>query len=128
MFSLDMKTGFVHGIVSPNYERLKEYARKMRREPTDAEKILWHVLSEDRLGVRFRRQHVIGDCIVDFACLAKSLVIEVDGDYHHTEQQEREDAIRTEWLEQQGFQVVRFTNNEVLNNIDYVIKEIRRYI
>ena len=100
----------------------------MRREPTEAETILWHAISEDRLGVRFRRQHVIGDYIVDFVCLSKSLIIEIDGGYHNTDEQKTYDTLRTEWLELQGFTVIRFTNEQVLNNLEQVLHIIQQML
>lgn len=114
--------------MSPNFRLLAEKARLMRNHPTEAEKLMWQILSGNRFGVNFRRQHIIGDCIVDFACLSKSLVIEIDGGYHDTEQQKQEDANRTEWLEQQGFSVIRFTNDEVFSKLDDVIQLIERYL
>lgn len=114
--------------MSPNFRLLAEKARLMRNHPTEAEKLMWQILSGNRFGVNFRRQHIIGDYIVDFACLSKSLVIEIDGGYHDTEQQKQEDANRTEWLEQQGFSVIRFTNDEVFSKLDDVIQLIERYL
>jgi very-short-patch-repair endonuclease len=123
---LAMKTGFRNNIVSPNYQFLKENARRMRAYPTDAERLLWKVISEDKLGVRFRRQHIIGDYIVDFACLRNGLIIEIDGGYHANPEQQIEDEQRTVFLQSRGFQVIRFTNEEVLNNLDYDINSIKQ--
>jgi FlaA1/EpsC-like NDP-sugar epimerase/very-short-patch-repair endonuclease len=96
------------------YEILKEYSREMRKNPTDAERAAWTVLSDENLGYKFRRQHIIGDYIVDFVCLEKQLVIEIDGEYHNEWEQQINDEERTEWLHKRGFNVIRFTNAEVI--------------
>ncbi|HEY46779.1 MAG TPA: endonuclease domain-containing protein [Anaerolineae bacterium] len=92
---------------------------------THTERILWHELCGRRLaGLKFRRQYPVGPYIVDFFCAEKKLVIEIDGD-SHVDDLERE-AIRTEWLENQGFRVMRFTNREVnklMTSVLDVIKE-----
>ncbi len=109
---------------SVSYELLKKNARDHRKNPTDAELAMWGILRESFKGVRFRRQHIIGECIVDFVCLKSLLVIEVDGGYHNTPEQQEQDQIRTRNLESRGYKVVRFTNEEVMFNPDEVIKEI----
>ena len=96
------------------YEILKEYSREMRNNPTDAERAAWSVLSDNNLGYKFRRQHIIGDYIVDFVCLEKMLVIEIDGEYHNEWEQQINDEERTAWLNKRGFNVIRFTNAEVI--------------
>ena len=96
------------------YEILKEYSREMRNDPTDAERAAWSVLSDNNLGYKFRRQHIIGDYIVDFVCLEKMLVIEIDGEYHNEWEQQINDEERTAWLNKRGFNVIRFTNAEVI--------------
>ena len=77
------------------------------------------------MGVTFKRQHIIGDCIADFVCLPNSLIIELDGGYHQLPQQQRNDAARTEWLEEKGFTVIRFSNEDVLKNIEHVLEIIK---
>jgi 5-methyltetrahydrofolate--homocysteine methyltransferase len=111
------------------YNVLKAKAREMRNKPTDAEKMLWNVLSGKGLdGFKFRRQHIIGEYIVDFVCLEKRLVIEVDGSIHNVPEQVEHDKIRTEWLKSKGFKVIRFSNDQVLSNvfntIDFIRKEL----
>ena len=91
---------------------------------TEAEKELWNRIKERATGVCWRRQHIIGDYIVDFACLKSKLIIEVDGGYHFTPQQQAEDEMRTAYLQRMGFQVIRFTNEEVFLNIENVLNEI----
>ena len=90
-------------------------ARALRRDGSRAEKICWELLRDRRLGrVKFRRQHPIGPYFADFACPARRLVIEIDGE-HHAFQVEA-DARRTAFLEQQGWRVVRFWADEVVAN------------
>ncbi len=105
-----------------NAHLLLEKAKKMRNNPTEAETILWECLKSKKLGVRFRRQHLIDDFIVDFVCLSKKLIIEVDGAIHDL--QKEDDESRSRVLNGQGFKVVRFRNEEVIGNTDAVLKEI----
>ena len=110
------------------YDRLKSYARENRRNQTEAEEFLWRQLSRNALGVKFKRQLIILNYIVDFACLEKSLIIEVDGGYHFTEEQMELDAYRTEDLERLGFKVLRFKNENIIIEIEQVLKTIQDYI
>ena len=110
------------------YPNLRDNARDMRRNPTVAENILWNVIRNQKLGVKFRRQHIIGDFIVDFVNLDSGLVIELDGGYHDQPQQQIDDLNRTESLNKSGFKVIRFTNDEVLNDIDSVITSILSHL
>ena len=97
----------------------KYNSRKLRREMTDAEKLLWrHLRMKQFAGYKFRRQHPLGNYIVDFVCLEVLLVLEVDGGQHA--ERADSDANRTRWIEEKGFRVMRFWNNEVLNNIEGV--------
>src|SRR5690554_5904621 len=100
-------------------------AKRMRKEPTEAENVLWQELRNHNTGDKFRRQHLIDDFIVDFVCLSKKLVIEVDGGYHLTEEQKEYDEQRTIILNNKGFSVIRFTNEEVLGNLQNVIQKIK---
>ncbi|MBD2777942.1 endonuclease domain-containing protein [Iningainema tapete] len=105
------------------WQKLKPFARQMRREPTLAEARLWEKLrNKQLLGFKFRRQHAIDRFIVDFYCGEAQLVVEVDGEIHDYTQEQ--DAIRQEFLESLGLRVVRFRNEEVLNLIDGVLEEI----
>ncbi|MCL2511976.1 MAG: DUF559 domain-containing protein, partial [Bacteroidales bacterium] len=89
-------------------------AKEMRREPTEAEEALWTYIRNRNIdGLKFRRQHLIDRFIVDFVCLEKSLVIEVDGSYHYSEEQKQYDEARTKILNDAGFKIIRFTNDEV---------------
>jgi len=98
-------------------------AIELRKELTPAERKLWALIRNDQLGVSFRRQHAIGKYIPDFVCIKKKLIIELDGS-HHLEQAEY-DAERTKLLEAQGYKVIRFWNNEVMNDINGVIWNIQ---
>jgi len=109
---------------SDRYELLRGFARENRNKLTPAELFLWEHLRQEQLGVNFRRQHVIYDYIVDFVCLDKMLVIEVDGAYHAEREQMEDDAVRTAHLEQIGFRVLRFNNEEVMFDIDKVLEKI----
>lgn len=111
-----------------NYELLEENARKMRKEPTEAEAVMWQVLKGEEFGAKFRRQHVIGDYIVDFVDLQSGLVVEIDGEYHSSQEQRELDEQRTAWLTAHNFVVARFTNNEVLHDIDNVCSVIRNLL
>ena len=106
-----------------NSHLLLERAKEMRNNPTEAEKILWLNLKSKALDFKFRQQHLIADFIVDFVCLSKKLVIEVDGEIHDSQQEA--DAERTKVLNERGFKVIRFNNKEVLNNVDSVLNIIK---
>jgi very-short-patch-repair endonuclease len=98
-------------------------ARVLRNNPTEAERLLWQHLRLRQLGgYKFRRQQSLGNYVVDFVCLGKRLIIEVDGGQHST--QAAYDEQRTTWIEQQGFRVLRFWNNEGLQNIEGVKEAI----
>ena len=93
---------------------------------TEAESVLWQCLRAKQLKVQFLRQHVIGDYIVDFACRESGLIVEVDGAYHSEPVQQDADEIRQHDLEGYGYRVIRFTNEEVLCDIDNVISKIEK--
>lgn len=109
------------------YDLLKDYCRRMRNQPTDAERLLWSALSGKQLeGYKFRRQHIIGSYIADFICIKKNLIIEVDGLIHQLPENQASDEERTKWLNAQGYRVIRFTNDEVLFRLDEVLDKILR--
>ncbi len=109
-----------------SWQRLKEPARQMRHEPTPAEAKMWPLVRNGKIaGFKFRRQYAIGRFVVDFVCLERRLVIEIDGSIH--DQQIVEDADRQEYLEEQGFSVVRFTNAEVIQNTTVVRSRILEF-
>ena len=99
-------------------------ARALRKQSTDAERLLWSRLRNRRLmGLKFRRQTPIGRYIVDFVCHERNLIIEVDGGQH--QERQADDLSRTEWLNSQGFTVIRYWNNQVLGELDGVLESIR---
>jgi very-short-patch-repair endonuclease len=100
-----------------------ERARELRINMTDAERALWHALRKRQLGARFRRQVPLGRFVADFASFDHRLVIEVDGGQHATRQ--AQDAARTEYLAASGYRVLRFWNNDVLQNTEGVLEQIR---
>ena len=107
---------------------LKENAKSMRLEPTEAEDLLWQNLRGLKLGVKFRRQQPVDIFIPDFVCTQKKLIIEVDGEYHNGKEQIELDVERTRILETIGYKVLRFTNEEVLTNVSSVLERIRTEI
>jgi very-short-patch-repair endonuclease len=111
---------------APVWEKLKPYAREMRKNPTPAEDALWQHLRLNQLGVKFRRQHAIGPFIVDFYAREARLIIEVDGPIH--EKQKEYDEMRQAYLESLGYRVVRFTNEQVLQNIDAVLAILQKVL
>lgn len=97
-------------------------AKKMRREPTEAEAKLWSMLRGQRLsGLKFKRQEQLGDYIVDFVCFGARMIVEADGGQHDGNER---DAVRDDWLTEQGFRVLRFWNNDILGNPDGVAQRI----
>jgi len=106
------------------WEKLRPLAQQMRLKPTAAENVLWQHLRNRQLdGYKFRRQHAIDRFIVDFYCENAALIIEVDGAIH--QYTVLEDTIRQEFLESLGLCVLRFTNEQVINHLDTVIKQIK---
>ena len=110
------------------YGKLKEFASHNRKNQTEAESILWGYLQRKQQGAEFRRQHIIGCFIADFACVPLKFIIEVDGGYHQLPEQQISDEERTKWLEAKGFTIVRFTNEEIISDINYVINKIKENI
>lgn len=106
-----------------NIHNLKMRALELRKEMTPAEEYLWTFLRNGQLGSKFRRQHVFDNFIVDFINLEYGLIVEVDGEVHDF--QKERDNERTQIFESIGYRVIRFKNEEVLNNINFVISEIK---
>ena len=106
------------------YKLMKSLQQDNKKNSTEAERILWESLRGKKVGYKFRRQHIIDEFIVDFVCLEKSLVIEIDGGYHNTEEQKDVDALRTDILNKLGFNVIRFKNSQVIDAIDNVLQQI----
>ncbi len=100
-------------------------ARRLRRNTTDAEKLLWNCLRKlDLKGSHFRRQIPIGPYIADFGCMAARLLIEVDGSQHGEDQNKAYDDGRTRWLEKEGYRVLRFWNNDITGNMEGVMETV----
>jgi len=117
----------VHTADPMMYGMLKERAEEMRKNPTEAEKVLWEALRANGLGVKFRQQHIIEDFIVDFYCNEYKVTVEVDGGYHNKADQMRSDKERTARLNELGYTELRFTNEEVLCDLDNVLKKIKTF-
>jgi very-short-patch-repair endonuclease len=102
-------------------------ARELRRPMTPQEAKLWSRLRGKQLyGIKFRRQHPIFRFVLDFFCYQHQLVIEIDGGHHADPDQQNYDEARTEWLEEHGMRVIRFTNRDIDTNIEGVLQEIAR--
>lgn len=112
------------GAIKPLYQR----ARELRNNATDAETALWGYLKTKPFGIKFRRQHPYSIYILDFYCHALKLVVEVDGSIHNKEEIKANDILRQKHLEKDGFIVLRFTNNEVLKNLESTISNINATI
>ena len=105
--------------------KLRSNARALRKNSTDAERLLWAALRDHRLnGASFRRQVPIKNFIADFVCHAAKLVIELDGGQHFSDDAERADALRSAVIEAQGFKVLRFSNHDVMTNRAGVLETI----
>ncbi|MBU1638827.1 endonuclease domain-containing protein [bacterium] len=102
--------------------------KELRRELTAAERLLWLKLQRKQLGARFRKQHPIDPYVVDFCCVQSNLIIEIDGDSHFQENGPKHDEIRTDFLESIGWRIVRYTNTDVLKNLDAVVEDIGKHL
>jgi leucyl-tRNA synthetase len=105
------------------YDSIKDFRKELKNNLTEAEAVLWKYLKANNLGVKFRRQHIIGQFIPDFVCLNNKLIVEVDGKIHL--QQQEQDAARTEALNSMGYTVLRFDNEEILADVDAVVEKIK---
>lgn len=108
---------------------LKEKRQALRNNATLSEKILWSKLKKGNpFNLKFRRQYSIGNYIVDFYCPELKLAIEIDGDSHFQEGADKKDFTRTNFLEREGINLIRFTNNDVKKNLQQVLEEINREV
>ena len=108
---------------------LKQLSRNLRINMTDAEKLLWSKIRGKQLKeFQFYRQKIIGNYIADFYCPKSKLVIEVDGGHHYSDEGKEKDNIRYDYMKETGITVIRFSDREVLNNIDAVLEEIWRQL
>jgi very-short-patch-repair endonuclease len=107
------------------FKPLLERARAMRREPTDAERLLWSRLRNRRLdGLKFRGRHPFGGCILDFFCEEAALAVEADGGHDYSDEGVEGDAGRTAFLERAGVRVLRFSDREILTEFPLVLEAI----
>ena len=105
--------------------QVSRHAARLRRDMTDAERKLWLAVRDRRLeGVKFRRQSTIGPYVIDFLCIEAKLIVELDGGQH----EEAADAPRTRFLEEQGYSVLRFWNNDALENFEGVLETISAHL
>jgi very-short-patch-repair endonuclease len=113
-----------HAVVS---ERQRGRAKQLRQTMTRAETLLWRYLKANRVdGLGFRRQVPFRNYIADFACLSVKLIVELDGESHEFEERQRADQNRDAFFASEGFQVLRFTNEQVMSNLEGVVEAIRQ--
>lgn len=106
-----------------------DFKRRLRSDMTGPEKRLWSRLRSRQLqGSKFRRQHGIGPYIVDFYCPEQSLVIEIDGDSHADAEQIQKDQRRDRYLQSIGLRVVRYTNDDIMKNLDGVLEDLQKRV
>jgi len=108
------------------YPVIKDYRKNLKDHQTKAELVLWEYLRNKKTGHKIRRQHVIDDFIADFVCLSKKVIIEIDGEIHKFRQEK--DNLRTIRLNTLGYEVIRFTNDEVFNDPGQVAQKIKIYL
>lgn len=107
------------------YDVLKANAKANRNCQTEAESVFWNIAKSSGLGQKCRRQYIIGQYIADFFFRTSMLIVKIDGGYHSTDEQQKEDSIRQNWLEHMEYNIIRFTNEEVLFDTDNVIKKVQ---
>jgi very-short-patch-repair endonuclease len=115
-----MKTNMHFGA----YPAIFIYAKRLRHHPTKAEELLWAYLRKNQMGYRFRRQHPMWKYVADFYCHFLKLVIEIDGGIHEEEEVQQQDEERENDIRNLGLEMIRFTNEEVLFDIDSVLSRI----
>jgi very-short-patch-repair endonuclease len=108
------------------YKLIKQMRENLKNNPTKAEQTLWKFLQNKKIGHKIRRQHIIDEYITDFVCLAKKVVIEIDGKIHL--KQKNHDEVRTKILNESGYKVLRFTNEEVFKNPELIALKIKKYL
>lgn len=117
-----------HGYLTNTFDQwhfLKHHAQHNRKNATEPEEKFWQEVRNRKVkGCKFRRQHPVKGYIPDFVCLEKKLIVEIDGEYHNTEEQKKFDEFREKWLNENGYQMLSFTNEEVLNNLSRVIDKL----
>jgi len=111
-----------------HWKLLINLAKEFRSNQTEAEDLLWREVRANKIGYKIRRQHIVNGFIADFINLEKQVIIEIDGSIHFTDEQREKDELRTTILNHFGFTVVRFTNDEVLQNVQNVVLKIKNYL
>ena len=109
-------------------QQIFQYADELRKNMTEAEKIIWERVCKNQLGVRIRRQHPIWKFIADFYCHEIKLIIEIDGGIHLSSEKKEYDISRDITLNDLGIEIIRYTNDQVINETSKVIEEIKRTI
>lgn len=104
---------------------LTERRQELRNFATETEQLLWEQLRSEKLGVKFRRQHSIGNYIADFYCPSKKFVIEIDGSQHYTNEGLGYDKVRDEFIKSLGIKIIRFSNREILEDLAGVLEKIK---
>jgi very-short-patch-repair endonuclease len=117
-----MSHKILRGTTPKRWKILKPRAKSMRRDPTEAEALLWERLRGNKLGAKFRQQHVLDRFVADFFCFRANLIVEVDGPVH--KERKDLDEARDELLRRLGYTILRFSNEEVLRNVTAVIAQI----
>ena len=110
------------------YELLKNNAKANRSNMTEAESAFWQIAKGNGLGQKCRRQYIIGEYIVDFFFRQSMVIVELDGAYHAAEEQQEKDKERQDWLEQKGYKILRFSNEQILYDTDNTINEIKKHL
>ena len=124
----EMSGHFFKSVDQPLWKFLKEYGRENRKNATEAENSLWQRLRNNQLDIKVRRLHAINGFIADFALMEIKLVVEIDGEYHNEEDQKEYDEARTSYLKESGFDILRFTNEQVLQQTETVVEKIKSEI
>ena len=107
-----------------NKQDLKNIRIKLRNQATPAERLLWQLLKSSKSGYKFRRQHSLGNFVVDFYCAKEKLAVELDGDVHYSDEATQKDKDRTKYLNENGIRVVRFDNDAVMHRAEAIVEKI----
>ncbi|MFM2483313.1 endonuclease domain-containing protein [Celerinatantimonas sp. YJH-8] len=107
-----------------NSKANKKRRQELRGHMPEPEQRLWHRIRGQQLGVKFRRQHGIGNYIVDFYCPKLALVIELDGDSHYVKNAQHYDQLRDDFMDSLGLKILRFTNQQIMDELDMVLQVI----
>lgn len=111
-----------------NLQILTERRKELRKNQTPQEIKLWWYLRDERMGIKFRRQHSVGGYILDFYCPKKKLIIELDGGVHKQKENEEYDRVRDKFFQELGYLILRFTNTQIEQNINEVLRTIKYHL